>query len=124
MTTKDTKIFDSLINKFTKNKNKIKEALLEIKNLLANESAETKEMLNIYQRYISGENIDKKTIDKANQQFSDVIKSIGLAGIFALPGGILAIAFLVKLGKVFNVDIHSHLSFVFLFRGIAMERER
>ena len=58
-----------------------------------------------YQRYISGENIDKKTIDKANQQFSDVIKSIGLAGIFALPGGILAIAFLVKLGKVFNVDI-------------------
>ena len=105
MTTKDTKIFDSLINKFTKNKNKIKESLLEIKNLLANESAETKEMLNIYQRYISGENIDKKTIDKANQQFSDVIKSIGLAGIFALPGGILAIAFLVKLGKVFNVDI-------------------
>ncbi len=105
MTTKDTKIFDSLINKFTKNKDKIKDGLIELKSLLANESAETKEMLNIYQKYISGENIDKETIKKANQQFSDLIKSIGLAGIFALPGGILAIAFLVKVGKVFNVDI-------------------
>ena len=105
MTTNDKKIFDSLLGKFTEYKDKIKNSLLKIKNLLANESAETKEMLNIYRRYASGEEIDKKTIEKANEQFSDLIKSIGLAGIFALPGGILAIAFLVKAGKMFNIDI-------------------
>ena len=42
---------------------------------------------------------------KANEQFTDLLKSLGLAGIFALPGGILAIAFLVKVGKVLNIDI-------------------
>ncbi len=105
MTDKDKKIFESLINKFTKNRDKIKNALIEMKDLLANESAETKEMLSIYHRYISGEKIDKETIEKANEQFSDLLKSLGLAGIFALPGGILAIAFLVKLGKVFNIDV-------------------
>ena len=105
MTNKEKKIFDSFIEKLTINKDKVKNSLVELKNLLANESAETKEMLRIYHRYASGEEIDKKTIEKANEQFSDLIKSIGLAGIFALPGGILAIAFLVKAGKMFNKDI-------------------
>tara|TARA_B100000586_G_C19792929_1_gene294833 strand:+ start:104 stop:445 length:342 start_codon:yes stop_codon:yes gene_type:complete len=105
MNIKDNKIFNSLANKFIKNTEKVKESLHKLKNLLASETSETKEMLNIYQRYVSGEKIDKETIKKANEQFGDLVRSIGLAGIFALPGGILAIAFLVKIGKILGIDI-------------------
>ena len=105
MTNKDKKFFDSIRDKLTTNTDKIKSKLIELKNLLANESAETKEMLSIYHRYASGEKVDKETMGKANEQFTDLLKSLGLAGIFALPGGILAIAFLVKVGKVLNIDI-------------------
>mgnify|MGYP001212739348 CR=1 FL=1 len=105
MTNKDKKFFDSIRDKLTTNTDKIKSKLIELKDLLANESAETQEMLGIYRRYVSGEKIDKETMEKANEQFTDLLKSLGLAGIFALPGGILAIAFLVKVGKVLNIDI-------------------
>ena len=76
-----------------------------LKRILATESKETSEMLEIYQRYISGEDIDKKTLDRANEQFTDLLKNVGLLGIFALPGGIVAITFLVKLGKKLGIDI-------------------
>ena len=105
MTSDEKKILNSFVNKVSKNKEKIKNSLIEIRDILGNESAETRKMLSIYRRYASGESIDKQSMEKANEQFSDLIKSIGLVGIFALPGGVLAIAFLVKLGKVFDVDI-------------------
>jgi hypothetical protein len=33
------------------------------------------------------------------------LKSLGLAGVFALPGGLLAIAFLVKVGHKLGIEI-------------------
>ena len=44
-------------------------------------------------------------MDKANDQFTDLIKNVGLIGVFALPGGLVAIPLLVKLGKKFGIDI-------------------
>ena len=105
MTSDEKKILNSFVNKVSKNKEKIKNSLIEIRDILGNKSAETRKMLSIYRRYASGESIDKQSMEKANEQFSDLIKSISLVGIFALPGGVLAIAFLVKLGKVFDIDI-------------------
>ena len=50
-------------------------------------------------------NVKKEELDQANKQFSDLLKGLGLAGVFALPGGLLAIAFIVKLGEKLGVDI-------------------
>ena len=51
------------------------------------------------------EKITKEELDQANKQFSDLLKGLGLAGVFALPGGLLAIAFIVKLGEKLGIDI-------------------
>ena len=72
---------------------------------LDTESKETSEMLEIYRKYMAGEKLDPESITKANNQFADLIKNAGLLGVFALPGGLVAIAFLIKLGKKFGVDI-------------------
>tara|TARA_B100000029_G_scaffold120931_2_gene114278 strand:+ start:3361 stop:3702 length:342 start_codon:yes stop_codon:yes gene_type:complete len=105
MSPNDNRIFSQLIDKLTINKEKIKKTLLQIKIILDEESKESSDMLNTYQKYVSGKNIDKDEIEKANIQFSNLIKNIGALGIFALPGGILAIAFLVKLGNKFGINI-------------------
>jgi hypothetical protein len=34
-----------------------------------------------------------------------LLKGLGLAGVFALPGGLLAIAFLVKAGQKLGIEI-------------------
>ena len=93
------------MSKFTDNKKKALDGLNTIKEILNTESKETSEMLEIYRKYIAGEELDEDAIKKANNQFTDLIKNAGLLGVFALPGGLVAIAFLVKLGKKFGIDI-------------------
>jgi hypothetical protein len=105
MNIEDNKIFKKLISKYRAEKEKISSSLLTLKKALEVESKETKQMLDIYYKYVSGERIDKDELSKANNQLKDVLKGVGAFGVFALPGGILAIAFLVKLGKIFNIDI-------------------
>jgi len=105
MNIEDLVIFKSILKSYHSNKEKVTNSMQMLKRILATESKETSEMLEIYQRYISGEDIDKKTLDKANEQFTDLLKIVGLLGIFALPGGIVAITFLVKLGKKLGIDI-------------------
>jgi len=105
MNIEDNKIFKKLISKYRSEKEKISSSLLTLKKALEVESKETTQMLDIYYKYVSGERIDKDELSKANNQLKDVLKGVGAFGVFALPGGILAIAFLVKLGKIFNIDI-------------------
>ena len=105
MDIENNKIFKSLINKYESEKEKISSSLLILKRALEVESKETTQMLDIYYKYVSGEKLNKDELSKANDQLKDVLKGIGALGVFALPGGILAIAFLVKIGKMFNIDI-------------------
>ena len=105
MSIDDSKIFGKLSEKYTSEKEKIKKSLLDLKEVLKTESKESSQMLDIYYKYIAGEKINKDDLDKANEQLKDVLKGLGALGIFALPGGVLAIAFLVKVGKYFGVDI-------------------
>ena len=64
------------------------------------------EMLKIYQKYVTNnEQITKEELEQANKQFSDLLKGLGLAGVFALPGGLLAIAFIVKVGEKLGIEI-------------------
>ena len=102
----DINIFDKVYSSvITGNKN-IKSALSKIQKILANETRESNEMLKIYQKYVTNnEQITKKELEQANKQFSDLLKGLGLAGVFALPGGLLAIAFIVKVGEKLGIEI-------------------
>ena len=131
MNIEDSAIFRSIMKKYESNKDKVSSSLIKIKTVLATETKETSDMLDIYSKYVSGEKLDKKAIDQANQQFADLIKNVGFLGVFALPGGLLAIFFLVKLGKKLGIDIlpknfkdwtkYCRLFFVFLFLILMME---
>lgn len=101
----DLDFFKAIMDKYGSNKAKVLSSLNKLKDILASESQETTEMLEIYRKYASGEKIDKTTMDKANSQFTDLIKNVGLIGVFALPGGMVAIPLLVKLGKKLGIDI-------------------
>ena len=101
----DLNFFKTIMEKYTLNKTKALSSLNKLKNILASESQETTEMLEIYRKYAAGEEVDKPTMDKANSQFTDLIKNVGLIGVFALPGGLVAIPLLVKLGKKLGIDI-------------------
>ena len=51
MSPNDNRIFSQLIDKLTINKEKIKKTLLQIKIILDEESKESSDMLNTYQKY-------------------------------------------------------------------------
>jgi ribosomal protein S13 len=102
----DINIFNKIYSSIIDGNKNIKLALTKIQSILSNETRESNEMLRIYQKYIiNNESITKEELEQANKQFSDLLKGLGLAGVFVLPGGLLAIAFIVKAGKKLGIDI-------------------
>jgi len=102
----DINIFNKIYSSIIDGNKNIKLALTRIQSFLTNETRESNEMLRIYQKYITdNESITKEELEQANKQFSDLLKGLGLAGVFALPGGLLAIAFIVKAGEKLGIDI-------------------
>ncbi|MBL6700381.1 MAG: hypothetical protein ISQ60_02930 [Gammaproteobacteria bacterium] len=102
----DINIFNKIYSSIIDGNKNIKLALTRIQSILTNETRESNEMLRIYQKYITdNESITKEELEQANKQFSDLLKGLGLAGVFALPGGLLAIAFIVKAGEKLGIDI-------------------
>jgi len=83
---------------------RFKRQMLRVKIALSQEKAETKEMLSIYRRYTMRQATpEEMTI--ANQQFLDVLKSLGL-GVFAvLPFAPITIPVMIKLGRLVGVEI-------------------
>ena len=83
---------------------RFKRAMVALKIALAQEKQETKEMLTIYRRYTQGE-VSKEDLHKANTQFVDILKGLGL-GVFAiLPFAPVTIPLVVKLGQWVGVDV-------------------
>jgi len=102
----DINIFNKIYSSIIDGNKNIKLALTRIQSILSNETRESNEMLRFYQKYITdNESITKEELEQANKQFSDLLKGLGLAGVFALPGGLLAIAFIVKAGEKLGIDI-------------------
>ncbi len=102
----DINIFNKIYTSIVKGNKNIKSALTKIQTILANETKESNEMLKVYQKYVTNnEELTKEELDQANKQFSDLLKGLGLAGVFALPGGLLAIAFIVKVGEKLGIEI-------------------
>ena len=83
---------------------RFRRAMVALKLALAQEKQETKEMLSIYRRYTQGE-VSKEDLQKANAQFVDILKGLGL-GVFAvLPFAPITIPLVVKLGQWVGVDV-------------------
>ena len=83
---------------------RFRRAMVALKIALAQEKKETKEMLFIYKRYTQGQT-NSAELKRANEQFVDILKGLGL-GIFAvLPFAPLTIPLVVKLGRLVGVDV-------------------
>lgn len=85
-------------------KRRIRRDLLAIKVALAQEKAETREMLLVYRKFTQGE-ASAQEMKEANEQLVDLVKGLGV-GIFAiLPFAPITIPFLIYLGRRVGVDI-------------------
>ena len=85
----DINIFNKLYSSITEGNKNIKSGLTKVREILSNETKESNEMLKVYQKYVlNNEEITKEELDTANKQFSDLLKSLGLAGVFG-PAGVV-----------------------------------
>ncbi|ASM52091.1 hypothetical protein PESP_b0547 [Pseudoalteromonas espejiana DSM 9414] len=83
---------------------RFRRAMVALKIALEQEKQETKEMLTIYRRYTQGQT-NKEELKRANEQFVDILKGLGL-GVFALlPFAPITIPLVVKLGSLVGVDV-------------------
>ena len=83
---------------------RFRRAMVALKIALEQEKQETIEMLTIYKRYTQGQT-SKEELKRANEQFVDILKGLGL-GVFAvLPFAPITIPLVVKLGHLVGVDV-------------------
>jgi hypothetical protein len=83
---------------------RLKRDMLVLKDALAQEKQETKDMLVTYKRY-TRKQAGKEELRQANMQLADLVKGLGL-GVFALlPLAPITIPIVVKVGKLVGVEV-------------------
>jgi hypothetical protein len=83
---------------------RIRFSMIRLKFALAQEKDETRQMLRIYQHYVTGD-VSKAELARANAQLADVLRATGL-GIFAiLPFAPVTIPLIVKLGRKLGIEV-------------------
>ena len=83
---------------------RIRFSMVRLKAVLAQEKAETRQMLRIYQQYVTGQ-VSKAELQRANSQLADVLRATGL-GVFAiLPFAPITIPLIVKLGRKLGIEV-------------------
>ena len=76
-----------------------------LRMLLADESDQTRDMLDVYRRSVTG-NVTRDELYCANGQFADVLRLAGLGAFFVMvPGSMLLIPIAVKVGSSLGVRI-------------------
>lgn len=88
-------------NKFIE---KLKKGILKVKNELAKETEENKAMLNIYYRY-TRKAATNEEMDKANEQFRNLLKTLGMGALLVIPLSPITIPIFIKIGDIFGIDI-------------------
>ena len=96
-----TKFFTQKGKKF---KNDLIDQLKRLKVALAEENEETQKMLEIYYRFTIGETKEGE-MERANEQFRSMLKTIGLGFLAVLPFSPVTIPLIVKLGQTLGIDI-------------------
>jgi len=83
---------------------KFKRGMQKVKIELAKETKENKEMIDTYYLYIRGE-ATKEEMDRANGQFRDLLKTIGMGTMLVVPFSPVTIPAFVKIGNALGMDI-------------------
>ena len=83
---------------------KIINALNSVKEALAKEGTETKDMILTFMKSTQGKATDEE-MSLANKQFQDLLKTLGFGALVILPFAPVTIPLVVKFGKKFGVDI-------------------
>lgn len=83
---------------------KLKVSLTKLRDGLSKETDETREMLEIYYKYTNG-TASEADLAKANEQFRDVIKALGLGIFLILPAAPITIPFFVKLAQMVGIEL-------------------
>ena len=91
-------------SKISGGKDVLVKQLFTLKEVLAVETAETKHMIETYNRYIRGE-VDRDEMRKANSQFRDLLKTLGLGVLVVLPFAPITLPLLVKVSEKLGVDL-------------------
>lgn len=84
--------------------------LIKYTTFIKKETRETKDMVVVFKDLLHTQlggkkNPTEKEIQEALAQLKDVGKMTALLPLVALPGSVLTIPLLVKLGKKYNIDI-------------------
>lgn len=82
----------------------LQKSMLVLKNGLSQEKDETKKMLLTYRKFTTGEATEAE-MQEANEQFVDVLRSLGLSIVVILPFSPVTLPALVKLGDKLGIDI-------------------
>jgi hypothetical protein len=83
----------------------VKNWLLKFKNGLSQEASESKEMMDVYVRYMNGFPVSKEEMNIANQQVKDVVRMLGLGAYALLPGHVITAPVIFGLAKKYNVEL-------------------
>ncbi len=83
---------------------RLKRDMLVLKDALAQEKQETKDMLVTYKRHTRRQ-ATKEEVSEANKQFADLLKGLSLGMFAVLPFAPITIPLVVKLGKIVGVDV-------------------
>jgi hypothetical protein len=97
-------LFGPLEKLIDQQQTKIRSALDKLKDVISQESSETKEMLETYSRFLNGKATEQE-MDAANQQMRDLLRVVGLGFLAALPLAPLTIPLVVKLGERFGIKV-------------------
>ncbi|EQC44231.1 LETM1-like domain protein [Bacteriovorax sp. Seq25_V] len=75
-----------------------------MKRILHEESTESAQMLEIYQRMLKKRATDDE-VKWANEQFRDVLRTVGLGALLLLPFAPVTLPFFIKLSKRIGFNI-------------------
>ena len=82
----------------------IRQRLIDIRNAIASGVGTTKEMMQIYNKWIRGKATSQE-VEIANKQARDLLKGSALASLLIIPGGSLLIFVLIKFARKFGIEL-------------------
>jgi hypothetical protein len=98
-------MFQDIITKIKEKGSSAASATKAFFKSLKQELAETKEGAAILVKMASGKELTPEEADALKQQAKDIAKGIPLLALFAVPGGGIATAVLVKVAKKYGINL-------------------
>ncbi|HEC07143.1 MAG TPA: hypothetical protein ENJ12_09835 [Thiolapillus brandeum] len=84
--------------------------LLELKDILEENTENTKLFTKTYLRFATGEKLSHEEMQAANHALAELLKYLGMAVIGILPGAFITLPGLYALANHFNVDLLPEIS--------------